>query len=368
MIIFLGTGCPSVDPALLQRRAELQSEKERLELKHKIIKEKIIISETENKVYQNECAKKARYLSNIRERNRLFWKRHHKMMARTEILNKENRKIHDVLFCFGTPYPIALYSSDKALEKTYMQNTKNETLTLEPYAILNRLPLCDDCEYSVIADKALEPMPDDFLITGIELLFDDQKSHGGKVSYAPANTAKNNVSSPKDTADNPTFSINKNTTLKNLGLVILDKNNRIVDELDLEVFDNKLEVYDTPAQNQWTIRRIFFDKKYGPVPIKKGQRWGLKVPKGTNIPCSFIGLTSLVDADQNLIGGIIQIAAYNQNNPVLSFKEINPNDYKKEQRYSDETKPSPDNNANISKIRKTLHPNIRFAIYGKYDN
>ena len=40
MIIFLGTGCPSVDPALLQRRAELQSEKERLELKHKIIKEK----------------------------------------------------------------------------------------------------------------------------------------------------------------------------------------------------------------------------------------------------------------------------------------------------------------------------------------
>ena len=329
------TGCASPDKDLVAEHNRLIARRGQLDAAQQATYQRLRTLTQNNAAIQKEIRDTEMAAQEMLQRSERFWLSHREVLSRMHDQQKTASRL-----CFGISAPITGKTTARVSENVSFipedGNAKEypvvKSVQMTEFAEMQTLPLSRDAKFSVLMDANLATIPEDCRLDGFVIMLDNVSDAG------------------------------------TVGLVVLDDQNQIVELRTYDLDDNQLELVQSTV-NGHNLVQVFFDKSFGSVPVKKGQRWGILVSKAAIIPCEYIGLST--ENNIPLIGGNILAATldsedatdakgttltFNALAPTLPSQDYNPAGTK---RFDDVETGKRD-----ADIRSTLKPAITLAVYG----
>ena len=382
------TGCAQVDAEKQMRLRSLKDQRKSLTVALNETKREIYGTKGESgkqKRNQEHLARIDANLKNadfIRKRSERFWQEHQSVfmeegvkdifspvVKKDKSLDFSKGHLFDGRLCFGTsaivsaaqprppssrigwmamapgngaasPIPIGDAKKDIQNAKASVVAKMEET-PMSPFAKMEILAGLEKGP-CVLMDHALPAMPAACLLDGFELLLAP-----GKDGKAPLQGKSTIVLVTMSAPEGGAMQIQEEQRIELGGK---DK-----DICQLE-----------PREDGRYLLRVFFGDKYGSLPIKKGQYWGLCVPQNTKVSCEYLGWP---DGMEGLYpGGDVWVALAGDRE--LKFARPLPKTFPKQVYavsgcvYDEKTS---QNGELENKIRQTLRPAVTMAVFGTQD-
>ena len=374
--LLLLAGCVQADADKLNRLNSLKGQRKSLDTALNATKQAIGGAKGQGglkKLNENHLARIAANLKNadaMRKRSEKFWRDHQAVFMEREHKVIFSQAGLDGRLCFGTPAPVAaknstrtncdigwmalasqgkVYSKPIPMEDAQkdVQNARaivGATMTNTPMSPFAEMEVLAGPEKSscVLMDHALGAMPENCLLDGFELLLEPEKD--GKASLKGK-----------------------------LALVVMNEKDKdgsmLIQDMQWIDLDEKKDAdicQQETREDGRCLLRVFFGDKYGPLAIRKGQFWGISVPKNAKVSCEYLGVSQ--EHETLSKGGDVWIAA--DGSKELKFSRPIPQ--KTKQIYTPagcvyNEKVLKDNSAWEDEIRQTLRPAITMAVYGTLD-